>query len=263
MPTLCFCSGTERISFCNLSSRACLAVYSETLKTSAFLKIDKSQKTIVKSWIISPLSSVIRSSHPEMFCGKGVMKICIKFTGENLLHIFRTPFPKNNSDGLHLSDSKFFFDPLREKCPNTEFFPVRIFPHLDRIRRDILRIYPYLVQMRENTDQKKLRIWTLFTQWSAQPINSSFRHSVLYPSVGSSSAILMAFVILLIFLFPVWRVRSGLTLLEKSNQTVTKIYRLDRVHFGLWFRLSSLSLVEAATLSLTLLKILVVPEHRK
>ena len=27
----------------------------------------------------------------------------------------------------------------------------------------VLRISPYLVQMRENTDQKKLRIWTLFT----------------------------------------------------------------------------------------------------
>ena len=32
---------------------------------------------------------------------------------------------------------------LRKKCPNMEFFLVRIFPHLD---------------------QKKLRIWTLFTQ---------------------------------------------------------------------------------------------------
>ena len=32
---------------------------------------------------------------------------------------------------------------LREKCPNTEFFLVRI---------------------QENTEQKKLRIWTLFTQ---------------------------------------------------------------------------------------------------
>ena len=39
---------------------------------------------------------------------------------------------------------------LSEKCPNTEFFPVRIFPHS--------------VRMWENTDQKKLRIWTLFTQ---------------------------------------------------------------------------------------------------
>ena len=33
---------------------------------------------------------------------------------------------------------------LREKCPNTEFFLVRIFLY---------------------SDQKRLRIWTLFTQW--------------------------------------------------------------------------------------------------
>ena len=36
---------------------------------------------------------------------------------------------------------------LREKCPNTEVFLVRI---------------------QEITDQKKLRIWTLFTQWKSQ-----------------------------------------------------------------------------------------------
>ena len=52
--------------------------------------------------------------------------------------------------------------PLLEKCPNTEFFPVRIFPHSDRIRRDNC---PYSARMWENTDQKELRIWTLFTQW--------------------------------------------------------------------------------------------------
>ena len=39
---------------------------------------------------------------------------------------------------------------LYEKCPNTEFFLVRIFP--------------YSVRMRENKDQQKLRIWSLFTQ---------------------------------------------------------------------------------------------------
>ena len=50
---------------------------------------------------------------------------------------------------------------LREKCPNTEFFLVRIFPHADWIRRDT----SYSVRMRENTDQKKLRIWTHFTKW--------------------------------------------------------------------------------------------------
>ena len=39
---------------------------------------------------------------------------------------------------------------LREKCPNTGFFLVRIFLYLDWIL--------------EKTDQKKLCIWTLFTQ---------------------------------------------------------------------------------------------------
>ena len=39
---------------------------------------------------------------------------------------------------------------LREKCPNTEFFLVCIFP--------------YSVWIREEKDQKRLRIWTLFRQ---------------------------------------------------------------------------------------------------
>ena len=39
---------------------------------------------------------------------------------------------------------------LCEKCPNTEFL--------------LFRIFPYSIQIRKNTDQKKLRIWTLFTQ---------------------------------------------------------------------------------------------------
>ena len=70
-----------------------------------------------------------RSSPPEVFLGKGVLKICSKFTGEhpgwkaisiklqsnfieiklrhgcypvNLLHIFRTSFSKNTSGGLLL-----------------------------------------------------------------------------------------------------------------------------------------------------------------
>ena len=40
--------------------------------------------------------------------------------------------------------------PLREKCPKTEFF--------------LVRISPYSVQIRINTDQKKHQICTLFTQ---------------------------------------------------------------------------------------------------
>ena len=62
-----------------------------------------------------------RSNRPEVSLGKGVLKICSKFTGErpcrsvilikllrygcspvNLLHIFRTPFPKNTSGWLLL-----------------------------------------------------------------------------------------------------------------------------------------------------------------
>ena len=39
---------------------------------------------------------------------------------------------------------------LREKRPNTEVIRVRIFP--------------YSVQIQKNTNQEKLRIWTLFTQ---------------------------------------------------------------------------------------------------
>ena len=52
---------------------------------------------------------------------------------------------------------KIVSNTLREKCPNTEIFLVRIFPYSDCIS-------PHSVRMRENTDQIKLRIWTLFTQ---------------------------------------------------------------------------------------------------
>ena len=71
----------------------------------------------------------LRSSRPEVFLGKGVLKICSKFTEEqpcrsvisiklqsnfieitlrhrcspvNLLHTLRTPFPKNSSGRLLL-----------------------------------------------------------------------------------------------------------------------------------------------------------------
>ena len=56
----------------------------------------------------------------------------------------------------------FVNKPLREKCRNTEFFLVRIF-RIWTEYEEILHISPYSVQMQENMDQKKLRIWTLFT----------------------------------------------------------------------------------------------------
>ena len=48
---------------------------------------------------------ITRSSYLEVLVGKGILKMCSKFTGEhpcrsvishgNLLYIFRKPFPKN------------------------------------------------------------------------------------------------------------------------------------------------------------------------
>ena len=57
---------------------------------------------------------------------------------------------KNSMILLKLAiEDKYATKTLREKCPNTEFFLVRIFLYSDWIQ--------------ENMDQKKLRIWTLFT----------------------------------------------------------------------------------------------------
>ena len=67
--------------------------------------------------------------------------------------------------------------PLREKCPDTELF----WFEFSRIRTeygDILRISTYSVRMRENKDQKKLRIWTHFTQCSFV-LHSLFKLKVL------------------------------------------------------------------------------------
>ena len=80
-----------------------------------------------------------------------ILTVCKYFLYFNFDDLFRVAvgfnffsinIPKN---GIALSIYS-----LREKCPNTEFFLVRIFL--------------YSVRIQENTNQKKLRIWTLFTQ---------------------------------------------------------------------------------------------------
>ena len=98
------------------------------------VKIAKQQKQGLN---ISYTLPQLRSSPPEVFLGKGILKICSKFTGEhphqsviliklqssfleitlrhecspvNLLHIFRTTFYKNNSWGLLLKYTKFLHD---------------------------------------------------------------------------------------------------------------------------------------------------------
>ena len=45
---------------------------------------------------------------------------------------------------------------------------------------EIRRISPYSVRMRENTDQEKLRIWTLSTQWVASQIKFLMLFLMLY-----------------------------------------------------------------------------------
>ena len=62
---------------------------------------------------------------------------------------------------LHLSSFILHYRPLREKCPNKEFFLVRIFPYSRWTRK----FKEYSERVRENTDQKKLGIWPLFTQF--------------------------------------------------------------------------------------------------
>ena len=68
------------------------------------------QKTLIVCF-----QTLSRSSSPEVFLRKGVLKICSKFTGKHpcrlcnfieitlrLLHIFRAHFYKNNCGGLLL-----------------------------------------------------------------------------------------------------------------------------------------------------------------
>ena len=52
------------------------------------------------------------------------------------------------------------------KCVQIRSFFGSVFSHIRTEYGEILCISPYSVRMRENTDQEKLRIWTLFTQCS-------------------------------------------------------------------------------------------------
>ena len=111
------------------------------------------------------ISRRIRSSHLEVFLGKGFLKICSKFTGEhacrsamsikllcsfieialrhgcspvNLLHIFRTPFLKNTSGRLLLKLLMFRL-----------FRLIQI--HLELISRNSLHLSHYRVLLFDTT----------------------------------------------------------------------------------------------------------------
>ena len=69
-----------------------------------------------------------------------------------LYQIYKNKALKTNwTISVTLFCSSLISNSLREKCPNTEFYLVLIFLYSDWIQ--------------ENTDQKKLHIWTLFAQW--------------------------------------------------------------------------------------------------
>ena len=55
---------------------------------------------------------------------------------------------------------------LREKCPNKEFY-LSVFSRTRGEQGDLRNKSPYSAQVLENTDQKKLRIWTPCTQWKS------------------------------------------------------------------------------------------------
>ena len=102
-----------------------------------------------------------RSSPPEVFFGKGVLKICNKFTREqpcrqlywnrtstwcspvNLMHIFRTPYPKNTSEGL-LRSSASKAPPTLHSChvsvqKRSKFKPTDIF--IWRLKGTLMQIW--------------------------------------------------------------------------------------------------------------------------
>ena len=59
---------------------------------------------------------------------------------------------------------KRFYSTHCVKCVQIRSFFWTVFSRIRTEYGEIRSISPYSVQMRENTDQKKLRIWTLFTQ---------------------------------------------------------------------------------------------------
>ena len=61
----------------------------------------------------------VRSSPLEVSLGKGVLKICSKFTGQhpvNLLHIFRTPFLNRIQDGFFRGCSRMGYEGVAKKA---------------------------------------------------------------------------------------------------------------------------------------------------
>ena len=88
---------------------------------------------------------------------------------------------KNNMQNLLKVNNKAILYTCVKSVQIRSFF-LSVFSRIRTEYGEILRISPYSVRMRENTDQKKLRIWTLFTQWRGQ-----WRRSVTYLTTFNKS----------------------------------------------------------------------------
>ena len=133
------------------------------------------------------VSIISRNSHPEMFLRKGVLKICSKFTGEhlsrsvisikllnfpiNLLHIFRTPLPRNTSGWLLLIQSNINNNTLM-LLPNAlrrswiyQMLPFIFSQDISPIRNKVpVREFCWSV---DREFYSRLGIWNCISVWSA------------------------------------------------------------------------------------------------
>ena len=90
---------------------------------------------------------------------------------------FNTAFSQNVIFGRFLAlVSQISQESTAWKSVQIQSFFWSVFSHIQTEYGEIIRISPYSVRMRENTDQKKLHIWILFTQWSVELLPRNFQH---------------------------------------------------------------------------------------
>ena len=114
---------------------------------------------LISTWLIIFSWYILKNSLPEVeLFGKSWFNSINKFLTYGLLwknRIFISIRKLQTLTFLYIKDDYLIINSahgtLCDIYPNTEYFLVGIFPHSDWIRRE------------SNTDQKKLRIWTIFT----------------------------------------------------------------------------------------------------
>ena len=126
-----------------LVSALCLLFFARYLLLSSHYFLQFSQRSLM---ILSHLSFLkITRNYFCLFTFYEVKgKLLNKATTRNEKGKYTIFYRQHNNKQHQAETGKKSSKTLREKCQNKEFFPVR---------------------MQENTDQEKLRIWTLLTQW--------------------------------------------------------------------------------------------------